>query len=262
MTQGIDISSYQRGLDLKKAQASGVKFAILRGGYTGYGAERTKRKDACFEAFYEACKAVSMPCGVYYYSCAKTRSEGIQEAEFLYQNCLKGKVFEYPIYIDVENPQWQSHDKSGVTDAIIGFCETLEAKGFYTGVYASKYWFDKLIDSSRLKAYTKWVAAWSPVKPDYKIAGFDLWQYSNHGNIGGIEVDMNESFKDFPKIIKKACLNGYAQKEAVQKEYTVQKWDTLTKIAKQYGTTVPKLKKANGIENANLIRVGQKIKIV
>lgn len=43
--------------------------------------------------------------------------------------------------------------------------------------------------------------------------------------------------------------------------YTVQKGDTLSKIAKHFGTTWQKLKQINNIPNANLIRVGQKIKI-
>lgn len=45
------------------------------------------------------------------------------------------------------------------------------------------------------------------------------------------------------------------------KTYTVKKGDTLTAIAKKYGTTVAKLKKANNIANANKIYVGQKLKI-
>lgn len=44
--------------------------------------------------------------------------------------------------------------------------------------------------------------------------------------------------------------------------YTVKSGDTLSGIAAEYGTTVAKLKKANGIKNANLIYVGQQIKIV
>lgn len=45
------------------------------------------------------------------------------------------------------------------------------------------------------------------------------------------------------------------------KTYTVQKGDTLTKIAKAYGTTVNKLVELNGIKNKNLINVGQVIKL-
>jgi hypothetical protein len=45
------------------------------------------------------------------------------------------------------------------------------------------------------------------------------------------------------------------------KTYKVVKDDTLSKIAKQYGTTVDTLVKLNGIKNKNLIYVGQIIKL-
>ena len=45
------------------------------------------------------------------------------------------------------------------------------------------------------------------------------------------------------------------------KTYTVKKGDTLSGIAKQYGTTVDKLVSLNGIKNKNLIYVGQVIKL-
>lgn len=43
--------------------------------------------------------------------------------------------------------------------------------------------------------------------------------------------------------------------------YTVQRGDTLSKIANKYGTTYQKIAAYNGIANPNLIHVGQKIKI-
>lgn len=43
--------------------------------------------------------------------------------------------------------------------------------------------------------------------------------------------------------------------------HTVKKGETLSGIAKQYGTTVDKLAAANGIKNPNLIYVGQRIKV-
>lgn len=45
------------------------------------------------------------------------------------------------------------------------------------------------------------------------------------------------------------------------KTYTVKRGDTLSGLAKRYGTTVAKLQKLNGIKNANRIYVGQNIKI-
>lgn len=47
----------------------------------------------------------------------------------------------------------------------------------------------------------------------------------------------------------------------VESVYTVQKGDTLSKIASKYGTTVDELVKLNNIKNKNLIHVGQKIKV-
>lgn len=43
--------------------------------------------------------------------------------------------------------------------------------------------------------------------------------------------------------------------------YTVKRGDTLSGIASKYGTTVAKLVELNGIKNANLIYVGQVIKL-
>ena len=43
--------------------------------------------------------------------------------------------------------------------------------------------------------------------------------------------------------------------------YTVKKGDTLSEIAKQYGTTYQDIAKANGISNPNVIQVGQVLKI-
>lgn len=43
--------------------------------------------------------------------------------------------------------------------------------------------------------------------------------------------------------------------------YTVKKGDTLTKIAKGFGTTWQTLQKLNSIKNPNLIKVGQKLRI-
>ncbi|MED4840017.1 GH25 family lysozyme [Weizmannia sp. CD-2023] len=45
------------------------------------------------------------------------------------------------------------------------------------------------------------------------------------------------------------------------KTYTVKRGDTLSGLAKRYGTTVTTLQGLNGIRNANLIRVGQKLRI-
>lgn len=316
MIKGLDLSQHQKGLKISSVKNAGYDFVILRGGYTGYGAGRSKQKDTCFEDFYSQAKALGLPVGVYWYSCADSAAFGKAEAEFLYNNCLKGKQFEYPIYIDVEEVRWQAKNRKGVTDAIIAFCEYLENLGYYVGIYASLDWFANKIETSRLNNYSKWVAAWRNTKPTFSFPGFEVWQNSDCGKCGGFTVDTNISYIDFPEIIKKAGLNGFkktgstnskkpAEKKktvdeiakeviagkwgngedrkkalekagynyaAVQKRvneliakdevtYTVKKGDTLTAIAKKFGTTVNKLKELNKLAKADLIKTGQKLKI-
>lgn len=60
--------------------------------------------------------------------------------------------------------------------------------------------------------------------------------------------------------VNAADIAGMASGTA-QKTYTVVKGDTLSKIAKQFGTTVNTLVALNGIKNKNLIYVGQVIKL-
>ena len=203
--KGFDISEHQWGINLAKAKAEGYDFVIIRGARTGFGAGRRKAKDVHFDEFYKEAKKVGLHIGSYYYSCANSRQGGIDEANFYYENCLKGKTFDMPIYIDVENTNWQGGNKKGVTEAIIGFCETLEAKGYFVGVYANVFWFNKMIDTAKLGAYSKWVASWSKEKPVFNYSGFDMWQCSGDSGqikkVAGQIVDTNIAFVDFPTLI-------------------------------------------------------------
>lgn len=62
------------------------------------------------------------------------------------------------------------------------------------------------------------------------------------------------------KVGQKLKVTGAAPAPAKQ-YYTVKKGDTLSAIASRYGTTWQKLQSLNGIRNANLISVGQKIRV-
>lgn len=207
--KGLDISSYQSGLKISNIQNAGYDFVILRGGYTGWGTGVNYNKDVCFEDFYKQAKSIGLPVGVYWYSCANNYDKGVAEAKYLYENCLKGKQFEFPIYIDVEDEHWQNSNKQGTTDAIIGFCETLENLGYFVGVYASTSWFYYHINTDQLNAYTKWVANWSSVKPNFKYNGFSLWQNSSTGKVAGMTVDTDICYEDFPTTIKNGGFNGF-----------------------------------------------------
>ena len=273
--RGLDISSYQNGISFDAIKNS-VEFLILRAGFTGWGTGVSYNKDNCFENFYNQAKSRGIPVGAYWYSCANTYQKGVDEANYMYNNCLKGKQFEYPIYIDVEDTHHQVGNKNGVTQAIKGFCETLEAKGYYVGIYASDIsGFQDKMNIGELNAYDKWVARYGST-PKY-VLSYGMWQSSSSGRINGYNgnLDTDVAYKDYPIIIKSNGLNGYAGgtvtpspqpspqpvPQPTETTYTVVAGDTLSGIASRYGTTYQELARINNIDNPNLIYAGQVIKI-
>lgn len=218
MKKGIDISKFQANLNLQTVKDAGMDFVIIRAGYTGWGNAKSKAKDKKFEEFYSQAKNLGIPVGAYYFTIARSYQDGVDEANWLYENCLKGKQFEYPIYIDVEDDtggkQWlRKAGKEAVTQGIKGFCETLEAKGYYVGIYASDIsGFKELMNVNDLSAYDKWVARYGS-KPTY-VTEYGMWQHTSSGRINGYNgnLDVNESYKDYPSIIKNGKMNGFGGK--------------------------------------------------
>lgn len=213
---GIDISEFQTNINLNKAKEEGIKYAILRGGFTGYGKAKGKAMDSSFLAHYNTCKKLGIPVGAYWFSRAVSKEEGEAEAKYFYDNCLKGRQFEYPVAIDVEDSYYQAKaSKEAVTQAIIGFCEYLENKGYYVVIYANTDWFKNKMNINSLNAYDKWVAYWGTQKPTNISAG--IWQFGGSTNkirtnkVAGIVCDQDYAYKDYPTLIKNNGFNGYAK---------------------------------------------------
>lgn len=72
-----------------------------------------------------------------------------------------------------------------------------------------------------------------------------------------------KDFKDYPhfQYTFGLSLADLRAGKRPQEEYTVQKGDTLSGIAKKHNTTLDALQKLNNIANPNLIRVGQKLRV-
>ena len=203
---GIDVSKWQGDFDFSKAKYEGVEFVILRGAYAN-------SKDTKFDTYYASCKAIGLPVGVYQYSMAQTPSQARKEAETLYNNVLKGRQFELPIYIDVEDKVQLALGKSALTDIVKAWCEYLENKGYFVGIYASLWTFQGEVEDTELTKYAHWVAQWSKKCTYTDECG--MWQFGGESNmirstqIAGQTVDQNYMYIDYPTLIKKAKLNGY-----------------------------------------------------
>lgn len=320
---GIDISVWQRDINLAKAKSEGVRFAIIRGAYGN-------KKDTAFETLYQRAKSNGLGVGVYWWTRAVNEAQAREEAQILIDKVLRGKQFEYPIYIDVEDSLLQNLGKAKVDAIITSALTTLEKAGYYAGFYMNRNWYNNYCNGSALaKRFTCWLAQWSSAE----VSNFPMWQFGGETNyqrtnkVAGMTCDQDYCYVDFPSIIKNGGFNGYAKgtkpsqpstsskksneeianevingicsdsrwntwgngadrrnrltqagynydavqsivnqklntnKSSSHTVYTVKAGDTLSGIAKRYGTTYQRLAQVNNIANPNLIYVGQKIVI-
>lgn len=203
---GIDLSKWNGNFDFQKAISEGVGFVLLRGAYHA-------TKDTKFEDYYSSAKSKNLPVGVYQYCMATSEDEARKEAEFLYQNCLKGKQFELPIYYDMEDNSIKKLGKAKLTSIAKAWCEYLEAKNFFVGIYAASSFFDSYLNDSELKSYAHWVAQWSI---NCTHAG-GLWQFGGEKNfirpnkVAGKTTDQDYMFVDYPSMIKEKGCNGFSK---------------------------------------------------
>jgi lysozyme len=266
MLKGIDVSHHQGDIDWAKVKASGdVSFAILR---CGISANNSKgfytytNSDTMFEANYKGCKDNGIPVGAYYYSKALTVEQAEIEAQHVI-SLLDGKQLEYPIYYDFE---WMGEKadknvsdavrngqfgltKAECSDIIRKFCNTLEAAGYWAGIYASDTWFYSHFEKSLHTRYAVWSAkvkdaAGNPATTPPKYATqYQMWQYSWVGKIPGINVnvDTNYCYADYPTAIKGNRKNGYTEADNVPVPVPAAPLKTYTITAAKSGVTEDKL---------------------
>ena len=213
---GVDLSQYNSISDFVKAKNAGLEFVILR-------AVSTNNKgiyiDTKFESQYKACKTAGISVGVYMYTYAKSINQLKNEIAML-DKAIKGKTFEYPIILDIEDPMLnKSSLKSVNTENVKYFCNYYEKKGYYAMFYSMPGFYGTSLNMNSLKDYDFWLAHWtlSTSKPSKHINAYGntgIWQYTSSGSFTGIGkagagLDVNVSYKDYPSIIKGLGLNGF-----------------------------------------------------
>ena len=212
MLKGIDISKHDGTIDFRKVKESGMAdFIIIRAGY----GRLASQKDVKFEEFYKGCKENNIPVGTYWYSYAKSVSE-IQTEARVFLEAIKGKQFEYPVYLDFEEKSQFNLGKSKCCEMAEAFMKVLEEAGYYTGIYCSASYLNSIFKELVNGRYTVWVAHYGVSKPSYQ-GEYDIWQYTSEGLVQGInhKCDLNYCYKtDFPEVIKAAGLNGFTKDSA------------------------------------------------
>lgn len=206
--KGIDLSTYNgSNIDFKKIKADGIDFVILRAGY----GRLASQKDSRFEDYYKGATEAGLEVGCYWYNYATSVSEAITEANVFLQ-CIKGKKFSFPCYYDVEESRvLNGVSKATLTSMVNAFCSTVESNGYMAGLYTF-YSAKNKFNQEEIR-YEKWLAKWSNSMSECSTNEWGLWQYAvmgstsectKSGKINGCNceaVDLNYSYKDYPKMI-------------------------------------------------------------
>ncbi len=252
MVLGVDLSYWNVDGDslnyslvnFQKLKDSGCKFVILRIGYET-STTSSITTDKAFLRFYEEARKVGMPLGLYFYSYALTYDAAAADANWVISMIEKYDMyFEYPIYLDMETDAQTGSSSSTATknNICLGWCETLEAKGYYPGIYSAYWVYDVLYDSVKSK-YDFWVPAYKSLDPyssqyTYNSSvsflggnpysnGYCMWQYSCCNTYNGnfiydgvyssgtnldTSLDLNVCYKDYPSIMAQYGYNNCGPK--------------------------------------------------
>jgi GH25 family lysozyme M1 (1,4-beta-N-acetylmuramidase) len=239
----IDVSKHNGTIDFAKVKAGGIiSGVIIRAGY----GRLISQKDPNFETYYKDAKAAGLNIGAYWYSYATTAAEAATEAA-VFLEAIKGKEFDLPVYFDIEEEKQLKLGKTICSAMVSAFCGALEEAGYFAGVYSYDSFFGSNLSSEIQKKYSCWVARLGSA-PKY-CTTYGMHQYSWTESVAGIsgDVDVSYCYKDFPSIIKAACLNGYSSASytvtATIKNVTNATADSIVATCKALGMSTTKTQK-------------------
>lgn len=198
---GIDVSTYQGEIDWQTVAQSGVKFAIIRAAYRGYGEDGLLKMDERFHQNIQGALDAGLQVGVYVFSQAITVDEALEEAD-LVLSAIDEYDVDYPVVFDWEQvpksraPRTQNITGEELSAMALAFCQRVEQAGYAPAVYFNLDLAYLYLDLTLLREYAFWLAEYNPLPSFYYRC--DLWQYSHTGSVPGIKgnVDLNLAFRD------------------------------------------------------------------
>ena len=261
MMNGIDVSHWQKGLDLGKVKCD---FVIVK------ATEGINIVDSCFLPFMRNATKLGKCIGFYHFA-RPEKNTAKAEAKYFYEKTKAYFGKGIPVL------DWESSGKAKVKWAKEWLDEVYALTGVRPMIYMSQSVVNAYDWSKVAKDYGLWVAKYRDRLIDYNYnmanAGskpvvkhwsvLAMWQWTSCGRLSGYggNLDCDVFYGDrkaWDAYVGKAVqtVPPVNEPEPV-KTYTVQKGDTLSKIAKKYKTTVDELVKKNGIKDKNKIYVGQ-----
>ena len=199
--KGIDVSKYQGEINWESVKNDGITFAFIRVGWAGYEGGIDEGFDPYFDKNMENAIKAGINVGVYVYSYCKSTTAAKRAAKEAI-NLFKKYEITMPIAFDMEDSNtYKSFSKDANNSIAKSFLDEILNNGYYPILYTYTNFANTYLNLNSLREYDLWLA-------DYRgymgIDGASIWQYSSSGTVKGISgrVDMNNSYKDYPSIIK------------------------------------------------------------
>ena len=201
---GIDVSSFQGLIDWQKVKASGIRFAMIRLGYRGYGQAGNMVEDDYARRNLEEARKAGLEIGAYFFSQATTVDE-VDDEIFFFMKILGDTELTMPIVLDwervgVETARTNNVDAETLTAMQKHFCKTMVDFGYTPMVYFNWHLAESSLYLSELEDYPFWLALYQ----NYMTYPFrvEMWQYTCTGRVPGIQgdVDINVYMPDPTKI--------------------------------------------------------------
>lgn len=261
--QGIDVSNWQGYIDYAEVRDAGIQVVYIK------ASQGTNIKDAYFDINYENAKANGLRVGFYHYLTATNREQAQEEANF-FVSVISGKTPDCKLVLDYETFGGVGREEiNNIARTFIERVEELTNKEviLYSDLSNARSTFN----TSLAEDYDLWIAYYED--RNHLINIETSWntyigiQYTDRGRVNGINGNVDrdlyteEIFLDETSEIENNSGNTTpSNTESV--EYTVQSGDTLSAIARRYGTTVQELVDINNIQNPDLIYPGERLRIL
>ena len=199
-TIGVDISSYQADVDMKKLKQQGVEFVYIK------ATEGSSHQDEYFKENWKNASEAQLPSGAYHFF--SYDSPGLTQAENFIDTMgedIKGRLI--PV-VDVEyygDKEINPPEKEDVIEELSVFLNTLEKQyGVKPMIYTRSDIYDIYLEGT-FDSYPYWISSlYTPI--DWKYHGdWYIWQYLNRGILDGYEG--GEQYIDLNVLNKKHSLD-------------------------------------------------------
>lgn len=208
--EGIDISSHNGVVDIKRVRDAGIKMVAIR---AGYGKNNVDQR---FVANAQACFNLDVPAMGYWFSYALNEDMSRNEADYV---CDQMEKFwdSCPIASDIEYDTRRYARTKGVeidrelaTKMNIAFLKRVKERGHIPVLYTNNDYTKNYFDIDRIinevGSIYIWYARYNvDALTDSEENLADIWQYTSKGSVAGVSgnVDLNKFYADLTTLCVK-----------------------------------------------------------